>query len=153
MPCSFTATTSRSWNGKPANLPAASSCQKNPSSIPPVPFEAKRQDENHLGRQNTGPDQRTQPQFQSGGAKLPWCMRRTVKKRRPRLPQNGGTSSVDFPFPLTTRPYSILPTILSRCLQVRTSHAETRSNDLDWKISQRLTRTGSSSCSIEKVDD
>ena len=38
-----------------------------------------------------------------------------------------------FLFLLTTRPYSILPTILSRCLQVRTSHAETRSNDLDWE--------------------
>ena len=38
-----------------------------------------------------------------------------------------------FLFLLTTRPYSILPTILSRCLQVRTSHAETHSNDLDWE--------------------
>ncbi len=38
-----------------------------------------------------------------------------------------------FLFLLTTRPYSILPTILSRCLQVRTSHSETHSNDLDWE--------------------
>ena len=38
-----------------------------------------------------------------------------------------------FLFLLTTRPYSILPTILSRCLQIRTSHAETRCNDLDWE--------------------
>ena len=38
-----------------------------------------------------------------------------------------------FLFLLTTRPYSILPTILSRCLQVRTSNASTHSNDPDWE--------------------
>ena len=58
-----------------------------------------------------------------------------------------------FLFLLTTRPYSILPTILSRCLQVRTSHARLAPMTSIGKISQRLTRTGSSSCSIEKVDD
>ena len=38
-----------------------------------------------------------------------------------------------FLFLLTTRPYSILPTILSRCLQVRTSDASTQSNDPEWE--------------------
>lgn len=35
-------------------------------------------------------------------------------------------------FLLTTRPYSILPTILSRCLQVRTTEQSKRPTDADW---------------------
>ena len=38
-----------------------------------------------------------------------------------------------FLFLLTARPYSILPTILSRCLQVRTPNENPSSNDPDWE--------------------